>query len=98
MAKIYLKDAYVMIPTAQEDRDFLKFQWKDQMYQFNCLLFGLSSVPWVFTKTTQPVVAALREIGLRLIIYIDDILVMVVSESLLKNHVTAVTCWRTWGL
>ena len=26
MAKIDLKDAYFMIPIAQEDRDFLKFQ------------------------------------------------------------------------
>ena len=90
MAKIDLKDAYFMIPIAQEDREFLKFQWKDQTYQFNCLPFGLSSVPWVFTKTTRPVVAALREIGLRLIIYIDDILVMAETESLLKDHVTAV--------
>lgn len=49
MAKINLKDAYVMIPITQEDRDFLKSQWKDQMYQFNCLLFRLSSALWVFT-------------------------------------------------
>ena len=90
MAKIDLKDAYFMIPIAQEDRDFLKFQWKDQTYQFNCLPFGLSSAPWVCTKTTRPVVAALREIGLCLIIYIDDILVMAETESLLKDHVTAV--------
>ena len=90
MAKIDLKDAYFMIPIAQEDRDFLKFQWKDQTYQFNCLPFGLSSAPWVFTKITRPVVAALREIGLRLIIYIDDILVIAETESLLKDHVTAV--------
>ena len=90
MAKIDLKDAYFMIPIAQEDRDFLKFQWRDQTYQFNCLPFGLSSAPWVFTKTTRPVVAALREIGLRLIIYIHDILVMAETESLLKDHVTAV--------
>ena len=76
MAKIDLKDAYFMIPIAQEDREFLKFQWKDRSYQFNCLPFGLFSAPWVFTKTTRPVVVALREVGVRLIIYIDDILVM----------------------
>ena len=45
MAKIDLKDAYFMIPIAQEDREFLKFQWKDRSYQFNCLPFGLSSAP-----------------------------------------------------
>ena len=86
MAKIDLKDVYFMIPTSQEDRDFLKFQWKDQMYKFNCFPFGLSSVP----KTTRPVVAALREIGLHLIIYIDNILLMAETKSLFNYHVTAV--------
>ena len=43
MAKIDLKDAYFMIPMAQEDRAFLCFQWRDKAYQFNCLPFGLSS-------------------------------------------------------
>ena len=89
MAKIDLKDAYFMIPIAQEDRDFLCFEWKNKNYHFNCLPFGLSSAPWVFTKTTKPVVAALRELGLRLIIYIDDILMMAETESLLKEHILA---------
>jgi hypothetical protein len=90
MAKIDLKDAYVMIPIAQEDRDFLNFQWKNQTYQFNCLPFRFSSAPWVFTKTTRPVVAILREMGLCMIIYIDDTFVMPETETLLKDHITAV--------
>ena len=90
MAKIDLKDAYFMIPMAQEDREFLRFQWKDKTYQFNCLPFGLSSAPWVFTKTTRAVVTTLRELGLHLNIHIDIILVMAETESLLKDHVTAV--------
>ena len=57
MAKIDLKDAYFMVPMAKEDRDFLKFQWEDKFYRFNCLPFRLSSAPWVFTKTTRPVMA-----------------------------------------
>ncbi len=59
MAKVDLKDAYFMIPIAQEDRSFLCFSWGGVNYQFNCLPFGLSSAPWVFTKTTRPVVATL---------------------------------------
>ena len=90
MARVDLKDAYFMIPMGQEDRDFLKFQWKDKTYQFTCLPFGLSSAPWVFTKTTRPVVATLRELGLHLVIYIDDILIMAETESLLKDHIIAV--------
>ena len=80
MAKIDPKDAYFMIPMAQEDSEFLHFQWRDKAYQFNCLPFGLSSAPWVFTKTTRPVVATLQELGLHLIIFID---VMAETESLL---------------
>ena len=63
MAKIDLKDAYFMIPMAQGDREFLRFQWKDKTYQFNCLPFRLSSAPWVFTMTTRPVVATLQELS-----------------------------------
>ena len=87
MAKVDLKDAYFMIPIAREDREFLKFKWQEQTFQFNCLPFGLSSAPWVFTKTTRPIAAALRELGLRLIIYIDDILIMAESPELLKDQI-----------
>ena len=89
MAKVDLRDGFFMIPMAREDRAFLKFEWQNRTYQFNSLPFGLSAAPWVFTKTTRPVVAALREIRLYLIIYMDDIL-MAETESLLKDHVTAV--------
>ena len=73
-----------------EDRDFLIFQWKDRLYQFNCLPFGFSWAPWVFTKTTPSVMVMLREVGLRMLIYIDNILVMAETESLLTDHISAV--------
>ena len=84
------KDAYFMVPMSKEDREFLHFQWKDKVYQFNCLPFGLSPAPWVFTKTTRPVVATLRELGLCLIIYIDNILMIAETESTLKDHIMGV--------
>ena len=90
MAKIDLKDAYFMVPMAEEERKYLRFQWKEKVYQFNCLPFGLSSAPWVFTKTTRPVVATLRELGLRVIIHIDDILIIANTESLLRDHIMGV--------
>ena len=64
---------------SQVHRKFLYFQGRDKHYQFNCLPFGLASAPWVFTKTWRPVAALGRELGMRLIIYIDDILLMVES-------------------
>ena len=73
IVKVDMKDAYVLILIATEDQKSLKFEWEGKTYQFNCLPFSLSCAPWVFTKTTRPVVAQLRELGVRLIIYIDDI-------------------------
>ena len=38
--------------------------------------FGLSSMPRVFTKVLKPIVGFLRQVGCRLIIYLDDILII----------------------
>ena len=70
ITKVDLKDAYFMIPMASHHKCLLIFRWQGQTYQFNCLPFGLSSTPWVFTKTTRLVVATLRSLGLRVIIII----------------------------
>ena len=90
MAKIDLKDAYFAVPIDKKDRQYLRFRWRNKMFQFNCLPFGLSCAPWVFTKTMKAVVTILREKGVRLIIYIDDILVMAESETLLKDHTAGI--------
>ena len=82
-----------MIPIAQEDREFFKSQWKDRSYQFNCLLFGLISAPWVFTKTTRQVMATLWELGL--IVYIDDILVM--AETRVSCHGSGILAGEPGG-
>ena len=75
------------IPVSSHDRKFLRFCWQGKMYQFNCLPFGLSSAPWIFTKATKPVVTSLRTLGMRIIIYIDDILVMAPSKELTQEHI-----------
>ena len=90
MAKIDLKDAYFAVPISESDRKYLRFRWRDKIYQFNCLPFGLSCAPWVFTKITKAVTAVLREMGIRLIIYIDDMLIIAESETLLKDHIQGI--------
>ncbi|KAM4690570.1 uncharacterized protein WCC33_017974 [Rhinophrynus dorsalis] len=87
LVKIDLQDAYLTVPMAPTSQVFLRFRWKGRIWQFTCLPFGLSSAPWCFTKLLKPVVAFLRSRGIRLIIYLDDMLIMSQDRSLLSTHV-----------
>lgn len=61
MASVDLKDAYCSVPIAEEHQQFLKFQWKDKVFQYTCLPNWLASAPRMFTKLTKPVCATLRQ-------------------------------------
>ncbi|KZR99751.1 Uncharacterized protein APZ42_004269, partial [Daphnia magna] len=81
MVKLDLKDAYLTVPVCPSHQKFLRFQWKGRLFQFTCLAFGLAPAPRIFTKILKVVVGFLRKKGLRLIIYLDDILILNVSEE-----------------
>ena len=86
MIKIDLKDAYFTVPLCQEHQTFVRFNWEGTLYEFACLPFGLSIAPRVFAKIRKPVVALLRKLGIRLIIYLDDLLIMAQSKEILNCH------------
>ena len=89
LAKLDLKDAYFTVPIHPDHQKFLRFVVEQVHYQFTCLPFGLSCAPWAFTKVLRPVAAFLRTLGVRVIVYIDDMLIMGESPDVVKNHVTA---------
>ena len=72
MASIDLKDAYYTISIAIEHRKYLRFLWRDKMFQFTCLPNGLASAPRIFTKLLKPIFAHLRLLGHIVVGYIDD--------------------------
>lgn len=86
MASIDLKDAYLSVAIWEEHRKYLRFPWRKKVYEFQCLPFGLSSAPRVFTKLLKPVLAHLRQQGIRLIMYLDDMLVMAQSRTALEKQ------------
>jgi hypothetical protein len=86
LVKIDLKDAYLTVPIWKNHQKYLRFLWKDNMLEFACLPFGLATAPRVFTKLMKPVVALLRQWGIRLIIYLDDILIMAESQDLVLHQ------------
>ncbi|KZS19204.1 Uncharacterized protein APZ42_014437, partial [Daphnia magna] len=76
MVKLDLKDAYLTIPVHPSHQKFLRFKWKGRIFQFKCLAFGLAPAPRIFTKILKAVMGFLRKQGMRLIIYLDDILIL----------------------
>ena len=76
MCKLDLKDAYLSVPIAQCHRKYLKFAWQGTVYQYNVLPFGLATAPRAFTKLMKPALAHLRSKGVRLIAYLDDLLII----------------------
>jgi hypothetical protein len=81
MVKIDLQDAYFLVPVSPRFFKFLRFFWNGSLFEYLCLPFGLCSAPRVFTKLLKPVVSFLRERGIRLIVYLDDILILNQSLS-----------------
>ena len=71
-----LKDTYFSVPIFRPHCKYLDFIWRDQRYDFTCLPFGYSLAPRVFTKIFKPIVAQLRVNGLRIVIFLDDILII----------------------
>ena len=67
-------------------RIYLKFYWDSQIWQFKTLPFGLSSAPYTFTKLMKPVVATMRRLGIRVVLYLDDMLVMAGSMMEARTH------------
>lgn len=72
MTKIDLKDAYYLIQIHPNSKKYLRFQFEQQLYEFNVLPFGLSTAPYIFTKVMKPIVRLLRSAGLISTNYLDD--------------------------
>ena len=92
--KIRLKDMYLTIPMAQESWNFLTFQDipSHELMQFRCLPFRLCTAPFAFSKTTKPITQFLRQLGIHLIIYVDNLLLAAPTKDQLLVNVST-TLW-----
>lgn len=86
MLSMDLQDAYLHIPILAAFKRYLKFVISQLHLQFWSLLFGLCSSPRVFIKFLNSVLAPLRERGLRVFHYVDDI--MLLANSLIFRLVS----------
>ncbi|KAK7907218.1 hypothetical protein WMY93_015830 [Mugilogobius chulae] len=93
---IDLSDAYFHISVHPAHRKFLRFSYKETVYEYQVIPFGLSLAPRVFSKCVEAALAPLRATGIRIFSYIDDYLICsdsrerAVRDTLtVLNHLTA---------
>ena len=87
LASINLKDAYFQIPVHQSSRKLLRFLSGGAAYQFKALCFGLSTAPQVFTRVFAAVSVPAHSHRIRLLMYLDDWLVLASLETEAKKNI-----------
>jgi len=98
LVKIDLKDAYLTVPVAEDFQSLLAFQDNQgEFLQFQTLPFGLSTAPYTFTKLTKPAIRFLRQVGIQIIVYLDDMLLVAQSEGQLCQDLST-TLWLLTAL
>ncbi len=85
-AAIDLKDAYFHVSILPRHRPFLRFAFEGRAWQYRVLPFGLSLSPRVFTKVVEGALTTLREVGVRILNYLDDWLILAQSREQLGDH------------
>ena len=79
MFSIDLKDAYLQVPMHSSSRRYLRFVTPAGVFQFKALCFGLTTAPQVFTRVMAPVSSILHRLGIRMLRYLDDWLILAAS-------------------
>ena len=73
------------VPIVESCQPFLGIYHKGVYYVFTCLVFGLKCSPYYFYKVLRPVVEYLRSNDLRLVLYVDDC-ILLASEKHITDH------------
>ena len=74
-----LQDGYLHIPIVKHNC-FLHFVWHNVPYQWKVLPFGLATVHRVFMALTIPILFLCHCKGFHIVIYLDNVLVVVCSK------------------
>jgi len=81
LAKVDLSAAFLHVRVHKRSRRLLGFKWRDKFYRFTHMIFGLSTAPAVWQYAMDRVCDYLRSLGLNVIVYLDDFLLICDSEE-----------------
>lgn len=81
-----LKDGFYHVPVHKDFQKYLGVEWQGVKYVFCTLPQGLASSPYYFYKILRPVVEYLRENGVRIVLYVDDFILML-KPNIATDHI-----------
>ena len=84
---IDLIDAYLHVPIHHQSRKYLRFVYKDQVFHFTALPFGMSLSPLIFSKLMDVIAAFLRQGAISGFPYLNDWLI----KDLIRNRLITQT-------
>lgn len=79
--KVDIASAFTHVPIFPGHRDFFRIRHRGKELRFAAMPFGYRDSPRVFTMLMRTALKPLRERGLRLVAYIDDILLLASSRE-----------------
>ena len=80
------KDAFWRVPITGYFQKSLWFRIESQCYRFQALPFGLSTAPRIFIKIMTSVVVKMRQEGICIVAYLDDLLIWAPSQDSLSSN------------
>ena len=85
-SKTDLKSSYAHVAVNPCFWKYLGFLWEGKWYHYRVLPFGLASSPFFFCKLLLPCIQSLRRQGLRICVFVDDILLISATQKEAVSH------------
>lgn len=97
LVTVDLKDCFYHVKVRPEHQTFLGICWRSMFYVFTSLPFGLSCSPYYCGKIIRPVIQHLRQLGLRVTVFVDDFLLMVHETQAQEHKHALLRCLQSVG-
>ena len=81
-----LQDTFACVKMSKTDFSYLQFSFENKHYMYTVLPNGIAIGPRVFVSLTKVITAHLRKLGIDIVIYIDDTLIINPCIMELQKH------------
>ena len=84
---IDLSDAYYLVSVDKRDRKYCRFIFQGKIYEYKALPMGLTESPRVFTRIARFAAGLIRKKGIKLVMYMDNLLVIAQTKQTCQSSV-----------